>query len=317
MDVRVEGLTKLFGDQTAEDRLTYTQTGGQIWGFIGPNGAGKTTTLRMLATVEEPTGGDAWLDGHSITRNADEVRRLMGFMPDYFGAYPHMLVSEYLDFFARAYGLKGEERRRRLKEIVGFIEIGPLLSKQVETLSKGMKQRISLGRALLHDPAVLLLDEPAAGLDPQARHDLQELLRLLAAEQKTIFISSHILAELEEMIDQVIIIDEGKLVFAGRPEERLADGLRKTVLNMKIMGDLKQAAKVLLENPNVRHVHPLEPDMLKVEVTGENENVAELVKSLVAHDLVPYQVMTEGRLLERIFLQATQNDKGQGNAETD
>ena len=317
MEVRVEGLTKVFGDLTAVDDLSFTLTHGEIWGFIGPNGAGKTTTLRMLATVEEPTGGDAWLDGHSITRNADEVRRLMGFMPDYFGAYPHMLVSEYLDFFARAYGLKGEGRRRRLEEIVGFIEIGPLLSKQVETLSKGMKQRISLGRALLHDPAVLLLDEPAAGLDPQARHDLQELLRLLAAEQKTIFISSHILAELEEMIDQVVIIDEGKLVFAGRPEERLADGLRKTVLDMKIMGDLKQAAKVLLENPNVRHVHPLEPDMLKVEVTGENENVAELVKSLVAHDLVPYQVMTEGRLLERIFLEATQNDKGQGNAETD
>ncbi len=317
MEVRVEGLTKVFGDLTAVDDLSFTLTHGEIWGFIGPNGAGKTTTLRMLATVEEPTGGDAWLDGHSITRNADEVRRLMGFMPDYFGAYPHMLVSEYLDFFARAYGLKGEGRRRRLEEIVGFIEIGPLLSKQVETLSKGMKQRISLGRALLHDPAVLLLDEPAAGLDPQARHDLQELLRLLAAEQKTIFISSHILAELEEMIDQVVIIDEGKLVFAGRPEERLADGSRKTVLNMKIMGDLKQAAKVLLENPNVRHVHPLEPDMLKVEVTGENENVAELVKSLVAHDLVPYQVMTEGRLLERIFLEATQNDKGQGNAETD
>ncbi|MCK4374216.1 MAG: ABC transporter ATP-binding protein [Candidatus Brocadiae bacterium] len=315
--IEVSHVAKSFGETHAVVDVSFDVERGEIFGLLGPNGAGKTTTLRMLATVEEPTGGDAWLDGHSITRNADEVRRLMGFMPDYFGAYPHMLVSEYLDFFARAYGLKGEGRRRRLEEIVGFIEIGPLLSKQVETLSKGMKQRISLGRALLHDPAVLLLDEPAAGLDPQARHDLQELLRLLAAEQKTIFISSHILAELEEMIDQVVIIDEGKLVFAGRPEERLADGSRKTVLNMKIMGDLKQAAKVLLENPNVRHVHPLEPDMLKVEVTGENENVAELVKSLVAHDLVPYQVMTEGRLLERIFLEATQNDKGQGNAETD
>ncbi len=314
MDVKLEGLTKEFGDLTAVDELSCTLTSGQIWGFIGPNGAGKTTTLRMLATVEEPTRGDAFVDGHSIVRNADEVRRLIGFMPDYFGAYPHMLVSEYLDFFARAYGLKGDGRRRRLQEIVDFIEIGPLLSKQVEALSKGMKQRISLGRALLHDPQVLLLDEPAGGLDPTARHDLQELLRLLAADQKTIFISSHILAELEEMIDQVVIIDQGKLVYCGPPEERDADGTRKTVLDMKIMGDLKEAARVLLEDPDVRHVHPLDPDILKVELTGDETKVAQLVKALVLRDLVPYQVSTEGKLLERIFLQATQNNKDEPDA---
>ncbi len=314
MDVKLEGLTKEFGDLRAVDELSFTLARGQIWGFIGPNGAGKTTTLRMLATVEEPTSGDAFVDGHSIVRNADEVRRLIGFMPDYFGAYPHMLVSEYLDFFARAYGLKGDGRRRRLQEIVDFIEIGPLMSKQVEALSKGMKQRISLGRALLHDPQVLLLDEPAGGLDPTARHDLQELLRLLAADQKTIFISSHILAELEEIIDQVIIIDQGKLVYCGPPEERDADGTRKTVLDMKIMGDLKEAARILLEDPDVRHVHPLDPDILKVELTGDETKVAELVKTLVLRDLVPYQVTTEGKLLERIFLQATQNNKDKPDA---
>jgi ABC-2 type transport system ATP-binding protein len=180
-----------------------------------------------------------------------------------------------------------------------------------------MRQRISLGRALVHDPAVLLLDEPAAGLDPQARHDLQELLRVLAAEEKTIFISSHILAELEELIDQVIIIDEGKLVYAGPPEERHTDGTRKTALDLRIIGDLGRAARLLLENPHVRHVHPLAPDMIKVEMTGEKEQVAELVKSLVDSGLIPYQVMTEGRLLERIFLQATQNNEHRDDAEQD
>lgn len=317
MELRAEGLTKRFGDLTAVNRLSFTLTHGQIWGFIGPNGAGKTTTLRMLATVEDPTEGDAWVDGLSITRNADELRRLIGFVPDYFGAYPNMLVSEYLDFFARAYGLKGDHRRRRLEEIIGFIEIGPLLRKRVEALSKGMKQRISLGRALLHDPPVLLLDEPAAGLDPQARHDLQELLRLLATEEKTVFISSHILAELEDLIDQVVIIDEGDLVYAGPPEERDADGTRKTLLDVRIVGDLKEAARVALENPGVRHVYSLEPDALKVELAGEKEQVAALVKSLVERGLVPYQVTAEGGRLERIFLEATQDSKDRNDAEED
>jgi len=185
----------------------------------------------------------------------------------------------------------------------------------VEALSKGMKQRISLARALLHDPAVLLLDEPAAGLDPQARHDLQELLRLLAAEQKTIFISSHILSELEQLVDQVVIIDEGKLVYAGPPEERAEDGTRRLVLDLKVIGDLRTAARVLLENPRVRHVHPLEPDMLKVEITGESQHVAELVKALVDQGVVPYQVVAEGKLLERMFLQATQRRKGNASGQ--
>ena len=178
MEVRVQELTKKFDDLVAVNRLSFTLEGGQIIGFIGPNGAGKTTTLRMLATVENPTKGDAYVDGFSIVRQADAVRRITGFMPDFFGAYPNMTVGEYLDFFARAYGLKGRSRLARLREIVAFTEIGPLVEKKVEALSKGMKQRISLGRALLHDPRLLLLDEPAAGLDPQARNDLQELLRL-------------------------------------------------------------------------------------------------------------------------------------------
>ncbi|MHC4479783.1 MAG: ABC transporter ATP-binding protein [Planctomycetota bacterium] len=317
MEVRAEGLTKVFDELTAVDHLTFRLTQRQIWGFIGPNGAGKTTTLRMLATIEDPTEGDAWLDGCSVTRNADEVRRAIGFMPDYLGAYPNMLVREYLDFFARAYGLKGEGRRRRLEEIVGFIEIGPLLGKKVEDLSRGMRQRISLGRALVHDPEVLLLDEPAAGLDPQARRDLQELLRLLAAERKTIFISSHILAELEELVDQVVIIDRGKLVYAGPPEERHADGTRKTVLDLRVIGDLARAARLLLEQPGVRHVHSLEPDRIKVEMSGGKEQVARLVQRLVSNSVVPYQVMTEGKLLERIFLDATRNNRDAADAEAD
>ncbi len=317
MDLKVQGLTKVFGRLTAVDHLTFTLRGGQIWGFIGPNGAGKTTTLRMLATVEDPTEGDAWLDGCSIRHNADQVRRHIGFMPDFLGTYPHMLVREYIEFFSRAYGLKGEDRRRRVDQIVDFIELGPLLDKQVEDLSRGMKQRTSLARALLHDPPVLLLDEPAAGLDPQARRDLQELLRLLSREDKTIFISSHILAELEDLVDQVVIIDEGKMLYVGRPEERDADGVRRTTLTMRIVGDLTQAARVLLEQPAVKQVHSFEPDILQVEMTGESIEAAPLVASLVARKLIPYQIVPEGKMLERVFLKATQAGRGDGNARKD
>ena len=196
-----------------------------------------------------------------------------------------------------------------MDEITEFTEIGPLLDKKVEDLSKGLKQRISLGRTLLHDPELLLLDEPAAGLDPQARNDLQELLRLLADENKTVFISSHILSELEELIDGVVIINEGRLVHAGPPEERDSDGALKTVLDLRVLGDLREATRMLLETPFVRHVHPLEPDQLKVEITGGREEIAKLVENLVQHGIPPYQVASEGKRLQKMFIEATRNQK--------
>jgi len=309
MEVKVEGLTKKFNGLLAVNDLTFTLPQGQIIGFIGPNGAGKTTTLRMLATVEEPTQGDAFFDDYSVVRQADDVRRRMGFMPDYFGAYPNITVWEYLDFFSRSYGLKTPFRQKRLEQITEFTEIGPLLQKKVENLSKGMKQRISLGRSLLHDPEVLLLDEPAAGLDPQARHDLKELLKILASEKKTVFISSHILSELEEMTDQVVIVHQGKLVHAGPPEERDVDGVKKTVVDIKVLGDLKEAARLVLESPDVRDTQTLPPDQLRVEIRGEKEEIANLVKKLVEHDLLPFQVTYEGKLLQKMFMEATQNSK--------
>jgi ABC-2 type transport system ATP-binding protein len=316
MEVRVEGLTKHFNELVAVNRLSFNLAEGEIWGFIGPNGAGKTTTLRMLATVEQPTRGDAFFNGLSVVRQADEVRRLMGFMPDYFGAYPNMTVLEYLDFFTRAYGLKGAGRRGRMQDIVEFTEIGPLLEKKVEDLSKGMKQRISLGRSLLHDPKVLLLDEPAAGLDPQARADLQELLRVLAGERKTVFISSHILAELEELVDRVVIIHEGNLMHAGPLDTWNAEDTGRSVVELKILGDLKEAARVALENPAVLRAQPAEPDRLKVEVEGQKEEVAALVKNLVEHGLVPYQVTSEGKRLQKMFMEATQNPNAKNNRRT-
>ena len=308
MQLRVEGLTRVFGDLKAVDSLSFTLGDGEIWGFIGPNGAGKTTTLRILATVDQPTAGDAWADGHSVVKDADKVRPLIGFMPDFFGAYPDMLVSEYLDFFARSYGLAGAERTRRIDDIVAFTEIGYLLRKRVSDLSKGMRQRISLGRALIHDPELLLLDEPAAGLDPQARKELRELLRLLAGEEKTVFISSHILAELEDVVDNVVIIKEGRLVYAGPIEERDGDVTREFTLLVRLMGELREGARLLLETPNVMDVDSAEPDLLRVRMNGGPEAIARAVERLVEAGHRPYQVTPEGRRLEDMFLEATSGE---------
>jgi ABC-2 type transport system ATP-binding protein len=309
MRLKAEGLTKEFGDLTAVDSLSFTLGEGEIWGFIGPNGAGKTTTLRMLATVENPTAGDAYLNGYSVVKDAHEVRPLIGFMPDFTGSYPDMLVREYLDFFARAYGLDLQSRQSSVNEIVDFMEIGPLMDKRVSSLSRGMMQRISLGRALVHDPDLLLLDEPAAGLDPQARKELRELLRVLATEDKTILISSHILSELEGLVDKVVIISEGKLVYCGAPEERHEQADRKFALTIKIMGDLRQSARILLESPPVEDVKALEPDVLTVKMSGGREAIASLVERLVQEKQLPYQVMTKGKLLEEMFLEVTGREK--------
>jgi len=305
MKLRAEGLTKQFGDLTAVDGLSFELGHGEIWGFIGPNGAGKTTTLRMLATVEHPTEGDAWLDGLSVTRDADEVRPRIGFMPDFYGAYPNMLVSEYLDFFARSYGLYGRERKRSIRRMIEFTEIEELLSKKVAALSKGQRQRISLGRTLVHDPDLLLLDEPAAGLDPQARKDVRELLKLLATREKTIFVSSHILSELEDLVDKVVIIHEGRKVYSGAAGQWEGEQDRAFTLRIRLLGDGGEATRTLLETPAVSDVKDGGEDELKVSMKGGREAVAAAVEQLVEEGHRPYGVMMEDRALERMYLETT------------
>ncbi|MEM0968022.1 MAG: ABC transporter ATP-binding protein [Verrucomicrobiota bacterium] len=215
--IEVSHLTRSFGSLVAVDDISFRIESGQVAGFIGSNGAGKTTTMRILATLDAPTSGHASILGHHVRDAPAQVRRQLGWMPDDFGAYDHMTVLEYLDFFARAYGFRGNERKERVEEIVSFTELGPLSDRFLKGLSKGMAQRLCLGRSLIHDPGVLILDEPAAGLDPKARIELKQLIRLLAEEGKTILISSHILSELGEMCDTLLFINRGKIVHQGDP----------------------------------------------------------------------------------------------------
>jgi ABC-type multidrug transport system, ATPase component len=214
--VRTEGLVKRYGRTLAVAGIDLSVERGEIFGVVGPNGAGKTTTLRMLATLLQPSAGSVEIDGWSVTRNPDQVRRVLGFMPDVFGVYDDMKVWEYLDFFARCYGLPAAGRRRMIADLLELVDLGARRDDYVQTLSRGMEQRLCLAHALVHDPKVLLLDEPASGLDPRARVELRELLRELRALGKTILISSHILPELEELCTSVAIVDQGKVLAQGR-----------------------------------------------------------------------------------------------------
>lgn len=217
--VRIEDLNRVFGPVHAVRDLSFTIPRGGVVGFIGANGAGKTTTMRIIATLDDPTSGRVVVGGHDVVDSPSEVRRLVGWMPDTLGTYQTMTVFEYLDFFARAYGLGRAARRARVEEVMHFADLTTLADRQMSKLSKGMSQRLCFGRMLVPDPELMILDEPAAGLDPKARLEFKNLVRLLAARGKTLFISSHILSELGEMCDSMVFIDSGKLVFQGHADE--------------------------------------------------------------------------------------------------
>src|SRR5688572_26599293 len=235
--VRATGLVKRYDRTLAVAGLDLDVPQGEIFGLVGPNGAGKTTTLRILATLLAPTAGDAEIAGESVRRNPAAVRRVIGFMPDVFGVYDDMKVWEYLDFFARCYGIPAARRRQMIGDLLELVDLGDKREAYVQGLSRGMQQRLCLAHTLVHDPQVLVLDEPASGLDPRARVELRELLRELRTLGKTILISSHILPELEELCTSVAIVDQGQVLAQGKVadiEKRLRYG---AVLRIRVLGD--------------------------------------------------------------------------------
>src|SRR3954451_304683 len=249
MKVSVVHLKKHYGSTRAVDNLSFGFNSGQIFGFVGPNGAGKTTTMRILATLEEPTEGDAYIDGVSVTQYPEKARQLVGFVPDNLPTHRDMSVHEYLDFFGRAYGLKNPHRRQVVDRIEEFTNLTGIRNKNLIALSKGMKQRVSVARALLHDPPVLILDEPANGLDPRARIELRELLKALTGQGKAILISSHILTELGELCTGVVIIEHGRMLRAGQIDTITdADVPRRTV-QIRLLGRYEEACRHLLQTP--------------------------------------------------------------------
>ena len=231
--------------------VSFTVPKGQVVGFVGANGAGKTTTMRILATLDYPSSGEARICGHNVVTHPAQVRRCIGWMPDHYGTYSHMTVLEYLDFFARALGYRGDERTERIAEVMEFTDLTGLADRLIDQLSKGMGQRLCLGRALLHDPEVLILDEPAAGLDPKARVELKHLIRVLAQDGKTVFISSHILSELGEMCDSLLFINQGRIIHHGSAESLRRGNGGNSVVEVQLAHSVERLAEWASLAPNV------------------------------------------------------------------
>ena len=303
--IELRRLHRFFGKTRAVNDVTFNVQRGHVFGYIGPNGAGKTTSMRILATLDLPSYGDAYIDGFSVVNDPELVRKRLGFMPDSFGTYRDVSCAEYLDFFARAYGLVGQERIDRLNWVIGFTGTEGMADKPIRGLSKGMKQRLCLGRALVHDPAVLILDEPAAGLDPRARIELRRMIRELADRGKTILISSHILTELAEVCDSVGIIEQGTLLATGSVEEIQQQQADQTELVIRVLDRTEDAAKEIETLSGVGKVIS-DGALLKFPFTGQPSDQAALVSHLVNHDFQILEVVSHKKSLEDVFLQVTE-----------
>lgn len=309
--LEIRNLSKHFNGVQAVADLSLRVNPGDAFGFIGPNGAGKTTTIRMLATLLEPDAGDALVDGRSVIEEPEEVRRVIGYMPDFYGIYEGIKVWEYLDFFAAAYRRPRQGRARLISDVLELTDLGGKSDQFIETLSKGMRQRLCLAKTLLHDPKVLLLDEPASGLDPRARIELKALLRELSRMGKTIFVSSHILPELSDFCNKVGIIEAGRLVVGGEVED-ITRGLWSVRRMSLRLADTpaasddhwRESLKVLEADPKVSRIEA-DKDLLHFDYAGDTAALADLLAELVARKVRVAGFWEEATDLEDVFMKVT------------
>jgi ABC-2 type transport system ATP-binding protein len=305
--IETRDLTKMYGDLYALDRLTLRLERGDVYGFIGPNGAGKTTTMRILATLLNPTYGEAVVCGYSIYSGAKEIRRLIGYMPDFFGVYDDMKVIEYLEFFAAAYRIKGAERRKKCEDVLELVDLGYKRDALVTSLSRGMTQRLGLARVLLHEPQVLLLDEPASGLDPRARIEMRGLLKELRSMGKTILVSSHILPELADICNKIGIIERGKLLFDGDVESAIRQVRQKMIYTVAVGGNMTQPARdQIAQHPQVESAEVNgQDDHIKVTLVQDVEDGSFLADLLVKNGFRVKLLKEEEIDLEDVFMGIT------------
>ncbi|MCC7474423.1 MAG: ABC transporter ATP-binding protein [Pirellulales bacterium] len=303
--IELRHLHRVFDRTHAVNDVSFEVYAGEVFGYIGPNGAGKTTSMRILATLDEPTAGDAFVDGFSVIDDPDRVRRRLGFMPDYFGTYENVNVTEYLDFFARAYGLVGQERLRAIGEVMDFTLLGTMAHKPINGLSKGMKQRLCLGRTMIHNPSVLILDEPAAGLDPRARIELREMIDRLAAAGKAILISSHILTELAEISHRVAIIEQGRLLAVGSVAEISSGVQTRGTARVRVLRDADKLAHWLAERRDISDLK-LDGDLTTFSHAGNRESEAILLREIVEAGFPVIEFGAKHKSLEDVFLHVTE-----------
>ncbi|MEZ6139983.1 MAG: ABC transporter ATP-binding protein [Zavarzinella sp.] len=305
--IETNDLTKKYGDLFALERLTLRLEPGDVYGFIGPNGAGKTTTMRILATLLNPSWGEATVCGYSIYNSSKEIRRAIGYMPDFFGVYDDMKVTEYLEFFAAAYRIQGPGRRAKVNEVLDLVDLGYKKDALVTSLSRGMTQRLGLARVLLHEPQVLLLDEPASGLDPRARIEMRELLKELRNMKKTIMVSSHILPELSDICNKIGIIERGKLLFNGDVESAIAQVRPKLIYLISVGAqNNERAAKVISGMAFVESVELIKDGSIIKTILKEGVKEGfEIPTALIAEKFTLQMFKEEDVNLENVFMGIT------------
>ena len=309
--IQTKDLVKKFGKFTAVNGLSLEVPAGSIYGFVGPNGAGKTTTMRVLTTLTRPSSGQAWVAGHSVTEEPRAVRRAIGYMPDEFGVYDDMRVWEYLDFFAACYDIPEGERKRLIDDLLELVDLTHRRDDMVDKLSRGMKQRLSLARTLAHDPSVLILDEPASGLDPRARVEIRELLVELAKMGKTIFFSTHILADVSEICSHIGIVEAGEIIAQGSMQEMRAQlqphrEITVTLLDQAAVDTIKELVGTI---PNVHNVVEIDSKAgrprVRIDFTGDDAGVAALSQKLHSANVAILGFTEETKDLEAMFMRVT------------
>jgi ABC-2 type transport system ATP-binding protein len=302
--IEVINFSKRYGDFLAVDRLNLKIERGDVFGFIGPNGAGKSTTIRFLATLLRPTDGEGIIAGHSVTRDPLGVRRVIGYMPDNFGVYDGMKVWEFLDFFAVAYQVPRARRRQVINDVLELLDLTHKRDAYVNGLSRGMKQRLCLAKTLVHDPPVLILDEPASGLDPRARLEMKALLKELQAMGKTILISSHILSELADFCSSIGVIERGVLLAAGSIVEIQRQLQRHRQLRIRVIDHADKAHLIVRNHPKV-HRAELVDHTITGEFSGDDLEIAHLLQELIAADIDVHSFTEVEPTLEEVFMMIT------------
>lgn len=309
----VEHLEKSFGQQKVVHDLQLHISKGSVYGFIGPNGAGKTTTMKMIAGLLPPDCGSIYIDGEKMQKEDSGWKRKIGYMPDFFGVYDNLKVKEYLEFYASLYGMVGREVSRNCNNLLELVHLEENQDSFVDTLSRGMKQRLCLARCLVHDPVLLILDEPASGVDPRSRYEMKEIIRELAQRKKTIMISSHLLPDLAKMCDSMGIMERGRMVLSGGVEEILKRAREDSFITIKVLERQEDAVAVLKENPRVESL-AIRKNQFRMHFAGDEKEESELLATLVAKNIPVLEFAKENGNLEELFIQLT---KGQEVMEID
>ena len=306
----IKNLNKRYGKFQAVSDLNLEVAEGEIFGFVGPNGAGKTTTMKIICGLLRATSGEITLDGVDIIRNSRRMKEKIGYMPDFFGVYDDLKVSEYLEFYASIYNIKGQERKRITDDLLELVDLGSKREAYVDSLSRGMKQRLCLARSLVHNPRLLVLDEPASGMDPRARFEMKEILKNLKCMGKTIIISSHILPELAELCTSIGIIDQGRMVISGSNEEIMQQVYNKKVVRLKVRDRLDDAVLILKEYPFVDKL-VIGENTIQAGFGGGDEEMSRVLSDLISRGIPVVSFAQMDGNLEDVFMKVTKGDDEQ------